>query len=556
MKQKTRPLLKNVDNPFDPANFEHWDPDTKIASPEWRLSHLYKITTKDRRLAIMKPNPAQTDYYKNRSLRDMILKARRIGFSTFRLIEMLDDTLTTNNINSAVIAHERDKVQKLFKIIKLAFNHLPEELKPRVSYDSKNELEFPDLNSKIYVAMDTRSETVHNLHVSEVAFIRDVEDKMLGILESVPNEDQGGKICFESTANGMGGYYYDTWDDERNEFKKHFYNWVWDPENSTKTDEEWDELIGEYIPLADQYGLIPRIWDDLKLTKEQFRWYIAKARRNKKKMAQEYPSTALEAFITSGRNVFDMRDIQAHKAITPIMRKWGKLEIWEEPLEDAVYSIGVDVGEGLGLDNSVIEVYNAGTGVQAGEYVSNDIPPEELGEMVVAVAKYYNHALVVPEINNQGIATLNKIKNLKYTNRVYRREIFDKNSKSYVKRGLGWKTTKGNKAVLISNMNEALSDKTITINSEIVLKETRTFVYTDEGGRQGMGAENGKKDDTIIATSLALWGFKELPSMKKKKSIAQEKMEEHRKNSYLIKQGKFLSSNGIRTGNNSIMRRN
>jgi hypothetical protein len=42
---------------------------------------------------------------------------------------------------------------------------------------------LPDLNSKIYVAMDTRSETVHNLHVSELAFIEHADEKMMGILE-------------------------------------------------------------------------------------------------------------------------------------------------------------------------------------------------------------------------------------------------------------------------------------------------------------------------------------------------------------------------------------
>ena len=143
----------------------------KLADKNWRLSHLYKIKTKDQKLVILKPNSAQLDYLNKATGRDIILKARRLGFSTICLIEKLDYTLTHKNTNAAIIAHERDKVTKLFEIVRLAFEQMPAELKPRVSYDNRNELYFPDLNSKITVALDTRSETVHNLHVSEIAFL-------------------------------------------------------------------------------------------------------------------------------------------------------------------------------------------------------------------------------------------------------------------------------------------------------------------------------------------------------------------------------------------------
>ena len=58
-----------------------------IKSKDWRLSHLYKIRTKDRKLITFVPNKPQAHYLKNESIRDVILKARQLGFTTLKLIE-------------------------------------------------------------------------------------------------------------------------------------------------------------------------------------------------------------------------------------------------------------------------------------------------------------------------------------------------------------------------------------------------------------------------------------------------------------------------------------
>src|SRR5205823_106782 len=119
----------------------------------------------------------------------------------------------------AILAHEKQKVQVLFEIVKRAYVNMPDALKPRVSMDNINALYFPDLDSKIYVTMDTRSEMVHNLHVSEVAFIKNAEDRMAATLESVP---KGGTVTFESTANGTSGYFHDEYNDPKSKYTKHF----------------------------------------------------------------------------------------------------------------------------------------------------------------------------------------------------------------------------------------------------------------------------------------------------------------------------------------------
>lgn len=485
------------------------------------MNHLYKIKTKDRKLIQFKRNLAQTNYAARKALWNIILKARQLGFSTDGLIDLLDDTVTNPNTNSAIVAHERDKVIKLFEIVKRAFDSMPEQLKPKVSFDNRNELYFPELDSKIYVTLDTRSEVVHNLHWSEVAFTKDAENKAAAIFASVP---KGGKITLESTANGMGGYFFDEWDNSKSEFKKHFYNWLWDKGYWEPLKEPIEALRAEYRALSVRYNLIADIETRFNLTPEQFNFYIMQVHRNKHLVVQEFPTNELEAFLAAGRNVFHIIDLNRHTLTNPIDRKWGDLLIWEKPLKDFKYVLGVDPAEGLGGDNSVIEVFNAYTGEQAAEYATNHMPPGDLGLLAMDIGKMYNNALIVVEANNHGHATLQAIRN-KYWN-LYYRKAFDKVTDES-KDALGWVTNSTSKPRLVDNLEEAVRTLSISVRSEDLIKEMKIFVQTDEPNKKGFGAEGSGHDDRVIACGLAVQGIMSLPRPKKPISLAAQKLRDY-----------------------------
>ena len=492
-----------------------------LGNPFWRKNHLYKIKTKDQKLVTFTYNLPQEDYNANKVHKNIILKARQHGFTTDGLLDLLDLTISTSNTNSAIIAHEQKTVQALFEIVKRGYENLPNELKPKVSFDNRNELYFPQLDSKIFVALDTRGQTVHNMHISEVAFISNAEEKMTGLLESVP---KGGRVILESTANGMGGYFYDTWVDPNSEFKKHFYNWMWNEEYRDETDKTMEELDSEYSELSVRYGTIKDIRGRFQLDKEQFNFYINKVRRHKGYVMQEYPTTETEAFIASGRNVFHISDLNKHVLLGPINRMYGEVLIWEEPIKGFRYSIGCDVAEGLGGDYSTIEVLNAYTGEQVAEFRSNHIPPDMLGDLLISVGTYYNRALLVIEVNNHGRSVIDGIKK-RYAN-LYRREVFDKvtNETSYQ---LGWRTTGTTKPMLVDTLEEAVRNEDIKIRSYEAMKELRVFVQTDEQGRQGFGAEGSAHDDLVIALGLAVQGIRHIPKSKKPKTIAEVKLDKY-----------------------------
>jgi hypothetical protein len=137
----------------------------------------------------------------------LILKARQEGVSTFCPIFHLDRTLFTPNCNTCILAHRRDSLQKLFRIIKIAYESCPEAFqladgavrrKPKAKYDTKNELYFEGIDSRVHVALEVRSDTLHGLHVSEWAFIKNADEVLTATLAAVVD---GGVITGETTAN-------------------------------------------------------------------------------------------------------------------------------------------------------------------------------------------------------------------------------------------------------------------------------------------------------------------------------------------------------------------
>lgn len=285
-----------------------------IGNKKWRLEHLYKIKNKRRETVNLVFNPLQEIYWNTRTNRDLILKARKIGFSTLCLVDDLDDTIFNENFTAFIMAHKREDVQKLFQIVHFAYDRLPAEFKPKADYYNKNELYFKDLNSRIYVGTEGRSDLINKLHVSEVAFIEDVEKRLASTFEAVPEE---GSIVLETTPNGMGGHFYDLYQmaagyktsDEggQSEFKAHFYPWFKHPEYKINlTEEERAQVTsGSYLTEDEE-----SFREANNLTYSQMKWQKIKKARLGDQFPEQYPSDDLSCFIGSGQSYFDLRALQ------------------------------------------------------------------------------------------------------------------------------------------------------------------------------------------------------------------------------------------------------
>lgn len=239
----------------------------------------FTIIDKELQEIPFKLNAIQGAYAKKASNKDVILKARQQGFSSFILARFAVDFLVKKNSRSVVVADETENAMELLERVKhyISSYEYINKIKVPLKYNSKNELHNEANNAKytIGTAKNTefgRSKTVTNLHMSEAAFYPNFERLLAGALQAVIPD---GYVVIETTANGF------------NRFKTY-----WD---DSKADNTGFQPL--FFPAKDFYNV------DFLLQKEK---------ELKRHYAQEYPDTAEEAFLTSGLCYFNMESLKEY----------------------------------------------------------------------------------------------------------------------------------------------------------------------------------------------------------------------------------------------------
>lgn len=204
--------------------------------------------------------------------------------------------------------------------------------------------------------------------------------------------------------------------------------------------------------------------------------------------------------LLSNRAVIPIEYIQAQRVFQQEkIRHFNGIEIFKDVERYHEYQIGVDTSEGIGLDFSALSCVDIYTGEQVA-FWKGQVQPDLLKTNIIPLARYFNDAKIVPEINNTGIAFVANLK-LEYQN-IYIRKDFDREDGGE-KSVYGWKTTSGTKPLLVDNFLTLLREGKIILRSEKVINEMPTFVYTDDVKKKGMGANSGFHDDALIATMLS-----------------------------------------------------
>lgn len=226
-----------------------------------------------------KLNPIQDKFVQQATGKDIILKARQQGFSSFILGAFTKDFIYKENSLSVVIADIADNSQDLLARVKHYIKawERANNTKVPLKYNSKYELQNAANNARYIIgtAENTefgRSKTITNLHMSEAAFYKHFQ-KLLASAGTalVPN----GKFVIETTANGF------------NEFKTF-----------------WDESELGGTPFTPHFFRASDFYSDEFLKGEE--------KRLGRLFKQEYPETALDAFITSGESYFDSDAMQEY----------------------------------------------------------------------------------------------------------------------------------------------------------------------------------------------------------------------------------------------------
>lgn len=438
--------------------------------------------------------------------RFLIPKARRLGVTTQEQAFSFALVANHKGQQAVTIADTSGKSKRIFMMVDLFHEKLPEELKPHRKSENSQVLNFDKLRSQFFIGTAGavsfgRGDTLQRVHGSEVAYwlsSRDqhlVENLIAGLTEAASH----GEVVLESTANGNSGWWFDACTaaaSGQGEWTIIFIPWFLDPNLAlAATETEIRDIMNS---LDDREKWLVEVH---RLSAQQIKWRRAKRseRAMRRLFPQEYPEILEESFIASELGYFDAELISemARTAEDPIKEDDG-LTIWKNPVEKMRYVIGADVAEGVpGGDFSAGGILRVDTGEQVAR-LHGRWRPEDFAQRLVKAAKIYNGALIGCERNNHGHSCLNTLTNVIHWPRLYYERVINERRKAT--RKLGWSTDQLTRPIMLDDLRNAMLEGSISVNDRLFLGECAVF---EDDGTGHYEARAGHHDDLVIAWSIA-----------------------------------------------------
>lgn len=488
-----------------------------LSNPNLWIRSFLKITDKNGKVVPFVLNPQQQELLANLDKYNIILKSRQLGITSVACALSLYYTHVEKNCCCILMSYSIDSARGIFEKLKQLYKEIPNGIRCEKKFNNRQELAFEN-GSKIVVATCgskdvSRGMTVKFIHLSEYGFFNsDRAKKNLLALEQSLRPD--GKIIIESTANGLN-HFSDLWGKaEKQEclYKPFFFSWIDDKlmfKDEYKIFMQRFLAINNHLPTDKEFTETERKLTEQGASIEQIIWRRLKiANSSEEEFKQEFPSNPIEAFITTGINVFSTQHIHdkleyIHNPISaPEEFKNLSITFWKLPEVNQKYYIGVDTSEGVGRDHSSIEIIDK-DGYQCAELYSNTIKPYVLAEILYKLALYYNNAFCVIEKASAGHVVIDKMRNEYHYQNLYKHKSYD--ATGHIKRKCGWETTTKSRPILIGDFVEIFENGECWINSKVLYNEMKLFVNKVDGRMEHKG-ETG--DDTVIAFGLALQGIK------------------------------------------------
>jgi hypothetical protein len=437
----------------------------------------------------LKANAAQREFERRRGERNIVLKARQMGMTTWVAARFFLKTITQPGTLTLEVAHTQDAAEEIFRIVHRFVDWLPEELREgplRTSRANVRQIVFPEMDSQYRVvsAGDRnagRGLTVQNLHCSELArWPGDPAETLAGLRASMA---PGAELILESTPEGVGGCFHEEWQKApETGMVRHFFPWWMERRYRAKAVDE-ASLSEEERELRSRK----------RLDFEQI-GYRRQIRADFRGLArQEYAEDEESCFLASGDSVFELGAIEARLATAPepvAVRRNGELEIWLPPLKDKEYLVAVDpAGGGSEGDYSAAQVLELETGLQCAEFAGH-MGGLELARLVTDLAAEYNRAWLVVERNNHGSGVLALLETVCGYGKIYRQGG-----------QAGWLTTSMSRPAALGRLDAGLVERPECFQSRRLLAECRSFVRLPNGGS---GARPGAHDDRVLAMAIGL----------------------------------------------------
>lgn len=501
--------------------------DPRLNDLLWRISNLYFIEDKNGNTVKFKPNIVQRYLLKNLHTRNIILKARQLGMSTFIAILFLDQCLFVAGTKAAIVADKKENGINIFRKIDFAWQKFPKSLKESEGLtsesDSTSEMTWKN-GSSFKVGTTLHSGTYQCLHISEYgplcqASPEKASDVKKSALPTVP--DDGGLVFIESTAEGEGNDFHqmcldaielemklnatqastDTEEVKRSlskmQYKFFFFPWYEDPGYTIDEDIQIPVAIAKYLNDLEKQL-------EITLTKGQKCWYALKAATQKGRMREQYPSTPDEAFLSTGNKQFnaDVLNFKMQHEVREPLYVDGDLMVYEHYHRNHAYGIGADVADGVGLDSSTMCVIDFTANRVVATYKSNTIDPVNFAFDLARVGNMYGTCIIAPENARTGHTVCVKLQEM-YPN-IYEFEIKGGKESRPTTR-LGFSTNNATKPRMMASLKSIMEDdeNSLFIPDPSIIREARMYAKEDNLVTQSQMAKTTRHFDLLIATAIA-----------------------------------------------------
>jgi hypothetical protein len=400
---------------------------------------------------------------------------RQSGKSITTIAYLLHTILFNENYNIAILAHKGAAANGLLGRLKLAYENLPTWLQQGIIEWNKGNIELEN-GSKIGAfatsADGLRSGSYDIILLDEFAFVpNNIAEEFFTSTYPVITAGDKTKIIIVSTPKGMN----------------HFYT-MWIKAEQGKSD---------YYPISVHWSAVPG---------RDERWKEETIRNtSEEQFSQEFNTD----FLGSSNTLISASKIQQLMlSLEEPLAVDGRMKYFEKPQKKRVYTLVVDVSEGLGLDYStfsVIDVTEIPYKVVA-TYRDNDVKPIFFPTLIVSEAKKYNEAFILVEINSIGLQVADIIHyDLAYENLV-KIQLKGKQGQQWTqgftkKVAFGLKTSPQTKQIGCTNLKALIESDKIIIKDEAIIKELTTFAVD----KRSFKAEEGSHDDLVMTLVNFSW---------------------------------------------------
>jgi hypothetical protein len=411
------------------------------------------------------------------SRRVISMQPRQMGKSQTVAAYVLWYTLFNNNKTVAILAHKSDAAMEILSRYQLMYENVPIWMQQGIKTWNKGDVDLENGSSVFTAATSSagiRGKSVNLLYVDEAAIIpNNIADQFFTSVYPVVSAGETTKIILTSTPLGYN----------------HFWKFWNDAENNNNG----------FVPLRVQYFEHPK--RDEKWAAEQ------KALLGEIKFNQE----VLCAFLGSSNTLINA-DTIGRLSPKPYEHSRDNLDIIEAPQDKHSYFITVDTSRGVGGDYSaftVIDTTQYPFSIVA-KYRDNKISPLLFPTIIHKVAKDFNSAVILVEINDIGQQVADIIHNeLEYENMIWvgsdsrYGQVLSSSGRSAT---LGVRTTKQIKRIGCATLKSLVENNKLLVFDKDIISEFSTFI--EHNG--SFEADEGYNDDLVMTLVLFAWASNDL----------------------------------------------